>query len=60
MGAWASFWRLHHAARVLARHDALIPREYLDGLPVSLRMARRLLESFQQFRSRFVDARFRQ
>jgi ubiquinone biosynthesis protein len=43
MGAWASFWRLHHAARVLARHDALIPREYLDGLPVSLRMARRLL-----------------
>jgi ubiquinone biosynthesis protein len=43
MGAWASFWRLHHAARVLSRHDALIPREYLDGLPVSLRMARRLL-----------------
>ncbi|HEY7977873.1 MAG TPA: 2-polyprenylphenol 6-hydroxylase [Rhizomicrobium sp.] len=43
MGAWSDFWRLHHAARVLARHDALIPREYLDGLPLSLRMARRLL-----------------
>ena len=43
MGAWSDFWRLHHAARVLARHDALIPREYLDGLPMSLRMARRVL-----------------
>ncbi|HEY2034794.1 MAG TPA: 2-polyprenylphenol 6-hydroxylase [Rhizomicrobium sp.] len=43
MSAWADFWRLHHAARVLARHDALIPREYLDGLPLSLRMARRVL-----------------
>jgi ubiquinone biosynthesis protein len=43
MGAWSDFWRLHHAARVLARHDALIPREYLDGLPLTLRMARRLL-----------------
>ena len=43
MGAWSDFWRLHHAARVLAKHDALVPREYLQGLPVSLRMARRVL-----------------
>jgi len=43
MGAWSDFWRLHHAARALAKHDALIPREYLDGLPLSLRMVRRLL-----------------
>jgi len=43
MGAWSDFWRLHHAARALAKHDALIPREYLDGLPMSLRFARRVL-----------------
>ncbi|MBS0272862.1 MAG: 2-polyprenylphenol 6-hydroxylase [Proteobacteria bacterium] len=43
MGAWTDFWRLHHAARVLARHDALVPREYMDGLPVSLRLARKML-----------------
>jgi ubiquinone biosynthesis protein len=43
MGAWSDFWRLHHAAHVLAKHDALVPREYLDGLPLSLRIARRLL-----------------
>ncbi|HWA29615.1 MAG TPA: 2-polyprenylphenol 6-hydroxylase [Rhizomicrobium sp.] len=43
MGAWSDFWRLNHAARVLARHDALVPREYLDGLPWSLRFARRVL-----------------
>jgi len=43
MSAWSDFWRLHHAARVLAKHDALIPREYLDGLPWSLRFARRVL-----------------
>lgn len=43
MGAWADFWRLHHAAHVLARHDALMPREYLTGLPWSLRLARRVL-----------------
>jgi len=43
MGAWADFWRLHHAARMLAQHDALVPREYLDGLPWSLRFARRVL-----------------
>jgi ubiquinone biosynthesis protein len=43
MSAWSDFWRLNHAARVLARHDALVPREYLDGLPWSLRFARRVL-----------------
>jgi ubiquinone biosynthesis protein len=43
MGAWSDFWRLHHAARVLAKHDALIPREYLEGLPLSLRLARHAL-----------------
>jgi ubiquinone biosynthesis protein len=43
MGTWSDFWRLHHAARVLAKHDALVPREYLDGLPLSARIARRLL-----------------
>jgi ubiquinone biosynthesis protein len=35
--------RLHHAARVLARHDALVPREHLAAMPLSLRIARRLL-----------------
>ncbi|MBI3676061.1 MAG: 2-polyprenylphenol 6-hydroxylase [Proteobacteria bacterium] len=35
--------RLLHAARVLSRHDALIPHEYLDGLPASLKLLRRLL-----------------
>jgi ubiquinone biosynthesis protein len=34
--------RLFHAARVLARHDALIPHEYADQVPASLRMVRRL------------------
>ncbi|MGN6516766.1 MAG: 2-polyprenylphenol 6-hydroxylase, partial [Rhizomicrobium sp.] len=42
MGALADFWRLHHAARILARHDALVPSEYLSGLPWSLRLARRV------------------
>jgi ubiquinone biosynthesis protein len=32
--------RLLHAARVLARHDALIPREYTARLPLSLTFAR--------------------
>jgi ubiquinone biosynthesis protein len=35
--------RLLHAARVLAKHDALVPREYLAGMPVSVRAARRIL-----------------
>jgi ubiquinone biosynthesis protein len=43
MSAFSDIRRLHHAARVLAKHDALVPREYLEGLPLSLRIARRLL-----------------
>jgi ubiquinone biosynthesis protein len=43
MSAFSDIRRLHHAARALAKHDALVPREYLDGLPLSLRIARRLL-----------------
>jgi len=35
--------RLLHAARVLARHDALVPREYLAGMPLSVRAMRRIL-----------------
>lgn len=34
--------RLFSAARVLARHDALVPREYAHLVPASLRFARRL------------------
>jgi ubiquinone biosynthesis protein len=32
--------RLSHAARVLARHDALIPQEYADKIPTGLRLLR--------------------
>ncbi|HTQ14762.1 MAG TPA: 2-polyprenylphenol 6-hydroxylase [Rhizomicrobium sp.] len=39
----SSLRRLHHAAHVLARHDALVPREYLAAMPFSARVARRLL-----------------
>jgi ubiquinone biosynthesis protein len=31
---------LYHAARVLARHDALIPSEYLQAMPPQLQLAR--------------------
>lgn len=37
--------RLLHAARVLAKHDALIPAEYKDALPPSAKLLRRLLGS---------------
>jgi ubiquinone biosynthesis protein len=43
MSAFADIRRLHHAARVLAKHDALVPREYLEAMPLSARIARRLL-----------------
>jgi ubiquinone biosynthesis protein len=43
MRTFADIRRLHHAARVLARHDALLPREYLDAMPLSLRIARRVV-----------------
>src|SRR5947209_11784503 len=35
--------RLLHAARVLGRHDALIPREIARTLPPQLKLARALL-----------------
>jgi ubiquinone biosynthesis protein len=35
--------RLFHAARVLARHDALVPREFADSVPPQLKLARALL-----------------
>jgi ubiquinone biosynthesis protein len=45
MSAFADYRRLWHAARVLARHDALFPKEYEALLPPSARLARRLLGS---------------
>ena len=39
------FRRLWHAARVLARNDALFPKEYEALLPASARFARRVLGS---------------
>ncbi|HEX3674755.1 MAG TPA: AarF/UbiB family protein, partial [Rhizomicrobium sp.] len=38
-----SLRRLHHAAHVLARHDALVPREYLAAMPLWARIIRRLI-----------------
>jgi ubiquinone biosynthesis protein len=37
--------RLLHAARVLAKHDALVPAEYKEALPPSAKLLRRLLGS---------------
>jgi ubiquinone biosynthesis protein len=37
------FFRLLHIARTLAKHDALIPREYLDAMPASAKFARFVL-----------------
>ncbi len=37
------FFRLIHVARTLARHDALIPREFLDALPASAKFVRFVL-----------------
>jgi ubiquinone biosynthesis protein len=45
MSAFADYRRLWHAARVLARNDALFPKEYEALLPRSARIARRLLGS---------------
>jgi len=41
----ADYRRLWHAARVLARNDALFPKEYEALLPAQARIARRLLGS---------------
>src|ERR1700685_2300922 len=43
MGTFANIRRLHHAVHTLARHDALMPREYLAAMPLGYRIARRLL-----------------
>ncbi|MEI9887947.1 MAG: 2-polyprenylphenol 6-hydroxylase [Rhizomicrobium sp.] len=45
MARFADYRRLWHAARVLARNDALFPKEYEALLPPSARLARRLLGS---------------
>jgi len=45
MSRLADYRRLWHAARVLARNDALFPKEYEALLPPSARLARRLLGS---------------
>jgi ubiquinone biosynthesis protein len=45
MSAYSDYRRLWHAARVLARHDALFPKEYEALLPSWARLARRLLGS---------------
>ncbi len=45
MSGFADYRRLWHAARVLARNDALFPKEYEALLPPSARLARRLLGS---------------
>jgi ubiquinone biosynthesis protein len=45
MSRFADARRLWHAARVLARNDALFPREYEALLPPSARLARRVLGS---------------
>ncbi|MEJ1970738.1 MAG: 2-polyprenylphenol 6-hydroxylase [Rhizomicrobium sp.] len=45
MGAFRDYRRLWHAARVLARNDALLPKEYEALLPRSARIARRLIGS---------------
>jgi ubiquinone biosynthesis protein len=39
----ANLRRLIRAARVLAQHDALVPHEYLSGMPFSIRAARWIL-----------------
>ena len=43
MGKTAAFFRLVGAARVFARHDALVPEEFRDQIPFSARLGARLL-----------------
>ena len=40
---WGNIRRLVHAARVLAKHDALVPREYVAAMPFSVKVVRRTL-----------------
>src|SRR5690349_7823066 len=39
----SNFTRLWRIARTLARHDALIPKEFASQMPLSLRITRRVL-----------------
>ncbi|HEY3637996.1 MAG TPA: 2-polyprenylphenol 6-hydroxylase [Rhizomicrobium sp.] len=41
--SFRDFGRLLHAARLLSRHDALIPREFARTMPPQLKLARALL-----------------
>jgi ubiquinone biosynthesis protein len=43
MSTFRDTLRLWRIARALARHDALIPREYLEAMPPSLKLARFVL-----------------
>src|SRR6185312_2465416 len=43
MGVVRDTLRLWRIARTLARHDALVPREYLDAMPPSAKFARFVL-----------------
>ncbi|HEX3808343.1 MAG TPA: 2-polyprenylphenol 6-hydroxylase [Rhizomicrobium sp.] len=43
MSTFSNMRRLWHAGRMLAKHDALVPREYLDRMPLPARMMRRVL-----------------
>ena len=43
IGAFSNIGRLLHAARVLSRHDALLPHEFAAQMPASLKFVRRLL-----------------
>jgi ubiquinone biosynthesis protein len=45
LSAARNITRLLHIARTLARHDALVPREYLDAMPFSLKVVRVVLGS---------------
>jgi ubiquinone biosynthesis protein len=40
----ANVRRLWHAARVLSRHDALLPQEFIATMPFELRLARRIFK----------------
>ena len=42
-GTLGDLFRGWHVMRTLARHDALIPHEYLQSLPMSVKVARRVL-----------------
>ncbi len=47
-GSVKNFFRLWKIACVLGRHDALIPREYTDGMPASLKLARWWFSGFRR------------